>query len=157
MSTDLFDLLTGKTLDQITQTQFNSALDATYADRDAISFWQSAIVIGKAIEEARTAAHGNPIPETGFVATASIGDSATGTFQPTSANEVWLVQSLDDSSDGTALGWVLTDGTTQSAVPNTDNKGINFPLYVTKTLYLQAINGSGGTLTGKVAYLKVAM
>lgn len=153
----IYDLLAQQDISETTQTQLNSASKSTAVTPDNVQFWSGMITVARAISESRTYGHGLPVPESGAVATASIGDSATGTFQPSTATEIWLVQSLDDSGDGTGLGWVLTDGTTQSAIPNPDNKGFNFPIYVTKSLYLQAINGSGGSLTGKVAYLKVSL
>ncbi len=152
--TDLFDLLTGKTVDDITQTQLNQALDASYADRESIQYWQSAIIIAKALETSRTAPHGLPIPETGSVATTSIANGATGTIQPTSANEVWLVQSLGVPG---ALDWVLNDGTSTVAVPTNDQGHVLSPFYITKSLYLTAANGSGGTVVAAVGYVKVAM
>ena len=154
MRTDLFDLLTGKTLDNITQTEFNSALDATYADRDAVQFWQSALMISKAIETSRTAAHGLPIPETGAVATTSIANGATGTIQPTSANEVWLVQALGVPG---ALDWYLNDGTSTVPIPLNDQGALLSPFYITKSLYLTAANGPGGTVVAAVGYVKVAL
>lgn len=156
-STDeIYDLLSGEKLSEVTITQLNTASSRTYVDRENLNWWQGPLALGAIIKASRTFAHGLPIPEASGIDSMTIADGASDTLKPASP-AIYEVVGLQSS---TAVSIGVTDGSAITYVHNLGSAGMyepTHPLYLTDSLYLIVANNSGGSSSVTVAYHTVAL
>ena len=158
MASNIYDLLTGVKIDDATVAQLDTATGRTFVDRDSIEFWQGILTLSHVMKAARTYPHGIVIPETGAVHIETIANSANATITPT-GTEVWRVQNLD--LDNCSASLVDKDGNvsplTFAFTGGPYDPPPSFPIYLSATLSLYLVNGSGSEQTPSIAYHKVSL
>lgn len=153
--TDIFDLLTGKQLSDLSYKDLGeTATGRTYVDKDSVEFWNGVHAVSKALEVSKTGPHGLPLPAHSGIKVATIGDAETGEIRPT-GTEVWIINAID-LDNCTA---VLTDGTNNIAYSDSSDyiSRTRNPLILTNTLWLGLSNASGAPQTPSVAYHKLSL
>jgi len=151
---EVYDLLTGVKLQDTTYAQIEQMTERTYVDRSSLEFWKGVFQVSKALEVAKTAPHGLPLPSHSGLEVLTIADTATGFVKP-SGTEVWLINGID--YDNCLL--YLTDGTNtiSYAADSAYTSRTRNPLYLTNTMFLAFVNNSGGEQTPSVAYHKLSL
>jgi hypothetical protein len=152
--TEVYDLLTGVKLQDTTYAQIEEMTERTYVDRQSLEFWKGVFQVSKALEVAKTAPHGLPLPSHSSVQVATINDGESGQLKP-SGTEVWLVQAIN--LDNCTM--VITDGTNSIAYAS-DSEYISRtrnPLILTGTLFAGFNNASGSTQTPSLAVHKLSL
>ena len=150
---EIYNLLNKVKIDDATITQLNTMTGRTAIDKQTIEFWSGVITVARAMKESRTYTGGLPIPEAGEIKSITVGDSASGTIQP-SGTEVWLLQGLNLDNciafltDGSAIMTFQLGG---------DNATVSGPLYLTNEVYIGFQNASGSEQTPAIAYQKVSL
>ena len=145
---DIYDLLTGVKLEDLTTTQLDTAAGRTFVDRDSEKFWMGVLTLSTMIGKSRTYSHGLVIPESGNIATSTISDGADYTVQP-SGTEIWFVQGLD--ADSCTIN--LRTGGGGIVITTMPTGG----LYLTNTVFLTFTNGTGSDKNPAVIYSKVSL
>ena len=151
---EIWNLLNKVKVSSVTQAQLNEMTSRVAVDKDAVEFWSGMITVARAIGESRTFAHGLPIYDTGAVLGNELADGANETFTPT-GTEIWRVQAIDVNGCSAALrdsngNMCLIQDT---SLPNKNG----FPLYLSSSMSLFFLNGSGSPATPKFAYHKVSL
>jgi len=148
---DIYELLAQQQTSATTQEQLNKAAQSTFIDKSNIEFWSGIITVARAIGESRTFAHGLPIYNTSTIFAPTIADGANQELIPT-GTEVWQVMNIDPSSCE-----IYLRGTTGASRLSSSSLATGGPLYLTADQYILIINGSGGSQSPTVAYVKVSL
>jgi len=152
LAPDVYDRLKSTQISELTVTQLNEAIKASYVNKDQVPLWSQAITLDRTISN-RTYAHALPIPELSTISSNEIANGASATLKPT-GSEIYRIQSIISTAN---LQVSLYDGTTNAAFhtgTNPENFG-NF--FITPTLYLVMANGTGDTATCNVSYHVVGL
>tara|TARA_R100001086_G_scaffold235288_1_gene158128 strand:- start:162 stop:605 length:444 start_codon:yes stop_codon:yes gene_type:complete len=145
---DIYDLLTGVKLEDLTTTQLDTAAGRTFIDRDSNDFWMGVLTLSTMIGKSRTYSHGLVIPESGKAETQTISDGSTADFQP-QGTEIWRVQAINFDSC-TAL---LRSGAGAVDITSIPSGG----LFLTNTQFLTFSNGTGSDKDPVLMILKVSL
>ena len=141
----VFDLLTGIKLQDATYTQLETMTERSYVDKASLSFWKGVFQVSKALEVAKTAPHGLPLPSHSAIASATIADGADASIKP-EGTEVWMFQAVNLDNCTMAV----SNGTT--AIPIDPTELDSGMLYFTRTLFPVFSNASGSEQTPQLAY-----
>lgn len=152
MGQTIYDLLTGVKIEDLKVTSLDDATGRTYVDTQTVEFWQGVMTLSHVLKGARTYPHGLPLPETGDVHIETVANGQSATVSPT-GTEIWLVQNVD--LDNCTIGFIDSAGHV-SPISQAQTNSL-MPFYLTSTMMLAFINGSGSEQTPSLAYLKVSL
>jgi hypothetical protein len=150
---DVYDRLKTTKISELTLTQLNEAIKASYINQNQVPLWSQAITLDRALDSNRTYPHGLPIPELCAISSNVIANGASATLKPT-GTEIYRIQSIISTAN---IQVSLYDGTTNATFhegTNPENFG-NF--YITPTLYIVMANGTGDEATCNISYCKVGL
>tara|TARA_Y100001963_G_scaffold30932_1_gene42493 strand:- start:465 stop:932 length:468 start_codon:yes stop_codon:yes gene_type:complete len=153
LAPDVYDRLKTTKLEDLTLSQLNQAIKASYINKDQVNLWSQAITLDRSLDAGRTYPHALPIPELSAVSSNTIADGAVATFKPT-GTEIYRVEVIDSSANVVIS---LFDGTTNCQLMSGSDPVVFSNLFLTSTLYLAMTNGSGSSATTTIAYHKVGL
>lgn len=161
----IYDLLAKQGIDEITQSQLNTATSNSDVDEASIGFWKGPITLQRVLEM-RTYPHALPIPELGTIQNSPPFSESAHDFQPT-GTEIWNIMGIQVVADGgtDAAVVLLKDADGSSCIlhsANTSTSAQSFfpwesPLAITRSLYLSIENAGTNNFTCAVAYQKVGL
>jgi hypothetical protein len=147
----IYDILTKQALSEVTTSNLNSATKVTAVDKESLDFWVGPLTLHRILKATRTYGDALPIPELSTISSQTIADGATAMIRPDGTEIFSIVNIATNESITLALG----DGTSTSSMKSLSG-GATFqptsPFYLTNSLFMAIVNGSGSEATVTIAY-----
>jgi hypothetical protein len=162
----IYSLLAKQGIDEITQTQLNTATSNSDVDEASIAFWKGPLTLSRVLE-VRTYPHGLAIPELGTVAAQATAAETTVTFRPT-GTELWAVMGIQIlAGAGTpTINVSLSDADANLVLVHSGSSSTSAssffpwesPLIISNSLFLSIYNSDAtNAVNTSIAYHKVGL